>query len=268
VAPPQPDEASYSTNALALFQTYTRASYFAAFGVQAAPWNPALLSKFWFDSTVDVSSPSNLAVYTVADPALPTFDQLSIPAIEAANVNLPGMFVYPPYVIAPTDATKGGDQVNPEWLSLLADATALMTLFGGSDLVDAGDTLLDPLVYPADELRRMWQFTLGGVPLNAGTLLATQNAGGVGAPGQWNLSSSNPVWVPAPAAPTGLDDTRPPRPMPLRALLPNEELVAVPLGLGGAMVVRTDLAAQEAGFTAADRVVLQQIYNLVSQLPS
>jgi hypothetical protein len=55
--------------------------------------------------------------------------------------------------------------------------------------------------------------------------------------------------------------------MPVRALLPNEQLVASPLGLGGATVVRTDIAAQQGGgYTIADRALMQQIYNLVAKL--
>jgi hypothetical protein len=270
VIPAQPSLANYAVSALALFQTYTRDSYLATFGLQAPAWNPSWPAKYWFDSTVDRTSAASVS-YTVFDSGSASLQPLSLSAAEAATVNLPGAVSYPAYVIAPTVATRGGPAVDPRTLSLQADAAALMAQLGGSNLVDGGltDTPLDPVVYPADELRRMWEFTLGGVPLNAGLLLAAQNAKGIGAPGQWVLNApGNPVWVPT-VEPTGVDDTRPAVAMPLRNLLADEELVPSPLGLGGATIVRTDLgAAQGDGYTAADRALLQQIYNLLVKLGS
>jgi hypothetical protein len=205
----------------------------------------------------------------VFDPAGAVMQPLTLSAAEAAAVNLPGAVSYPAYVIAPTVATRGGPPVDPRWLSLQADAAALMVQLGGVNLVDGGvaDTPLLPVVYPANEPRRMWEFRLAGTPLNAGLLLVAQNASGTGAPGHWNLASPGaPVWVPT-IVPTGLDDSRPPVAMPLRGLMSNEELVPSPLGLGGATIVRTDLAtAPGQGYTAADRALLQQIYNLVAKL--
>ena len=270
VVPFQPNQANYPVDALALFQTFTRGSYLAAFGVQAPAWNPLWPTKSWFDSTVDAASSAQLS-YTVFATSTASFQQLSLSSAEAASVNLPGAVSYPPYLVAPTTATRGGPAVDPRWLSLQADAAALMAQLGGSKLVDGGvaDTPLMPVVYPPSELRRMWEFALGGVPLNAGLLLAAQNAKGVGAPGQWNLSvPSDPAWVAA-AAPTGLNDTRLPVAMPLRGLLPNERLMPSPLGLGGATVLRTDFARTPSdGYTAADRALLRQIYEAVLKLGS
>jgi hypothetical protein len=92
------------------------------------------------------------------------------------------------------------------------------------------------------------------------------NANGVGAPGKWQITANGPVWVATPA-PTGLNDTRPPRPMPVRNLLPNEMLQS---GLMGVSVIRTDLQqqqeAQAGQFTADDRATLQQIYKMLVNL--
>lgn len=268
VIPAQPVQANYSTAQLALFQTFTRASYLSAFGVQAPPWDPTRASKYWFDSTVDPTQVVN-GTYTVVDLASASLVQLTMPASEACTVNIPGVYTYPTYVIAPTDATKGGAPIVASWLSLQPQAQALMTMFGGSNLVDAGLTTLLPIIYPSDEPRRMWNFTLHGVPVNAGMLMASEYSQGVGAPGQWDLSSGSPVWIPAPPAPTGLDDTRLPRPLPVRALLPGEQLIASPFGLGGVTVVRTDVPPElGGGYTVADRTLMQQIYSLVSKLVS
>jgi hypothetical protein len=108
---------------------------------------------------------------------------------------------------------------------------------------------------------------ISGLAVNVGALLLAMNAGGVGAPGAWDTTGAQPAWVPAPAAPTDLNDVRPPRPIPVRALLPSEELQT---GLMGVSVVRTDLqqqADQQAGqFTPDDRATLQQIYEIVNRL--
>ena len=269
VAPDQPDQANYPVDALALFKTFTRDTYLSTFGVQAPAWDPARPPKFWFDSSVDATSFGSVS-YTVFRASGARFEPLALAASEAASINLPGALSYAPYVIAPTSANRAGAPITPQWLSLQAEAIHLMTQFGGSGLMDVGAIGTNPVLYPASENRRMWTFTVAGTPLNAGMLLAAQNAAGVGAPGQWNLASpGNPVWISTPA-PTGLDDTRPAVALPVRALLPNEKLVPSPFGLGSATVVRMDFggtsgANQGDGFTAADRNVLAAIFGLVSK---
>jgi hypothetical protein len=270
VIPPQPDLEAYGVQELALFNTYTRATYQAAFGVQAPAWDPTRLTKTWFDSTVDTSNPANIATYQIVgtDPSNNwVIEPLTMPAPEAATVNLTGAITYPPYVVAPTDATRGGSVLNPIYLSLESDAQAFMIEFGGTSLLDEGATPVLPAIYPPDEPRRLWDVLINGTPVNVGALLQDMNANGVGAPGQWETSGGQPMWVAAPPAPTGSNDTRPPRPMPVRSLLPNEKLQT---GLMGVSVVRTDLqqqANEQAGqFTPDDRATLQQIYQLVSQL--
>ena len=65
VIPPQPNQLYYGVSALALFQTFTRETYLSAFGIQAPSYDPTRVIKTWFDSTVDTSNPSNVALYTV-----------------------------------------------------------------------------------------------------------------------------------------------------------------------------------------------------------
>lgn len=269
VIPPEPDQVAYSVQALALFPSYTRDSYLAAFGIQAPPWDPSRLTKTWFDTTVDVSNPANVALYKVIGlnpggkwgPV-----QLVIPVGEAATVNLTGSVSYPPYSIDPTQISSGGAFINAMYLSLESDARALMQTLDGSDLMFETGNPVFPIVYPAGEPRRIWDLTVNGAVCNAGTLLAARNANGIGAPGHWQPSAGGPVWVPDPA-PTGANDMRQARPIPVRDLLPNEELQ---MGLMGVSVVRTDLVAQQgitAGqFTPDDRATLQQIYQMIGKL--
>ena len=195
--------------------------------------------------------------------------QVVMPAQEAATVNLPGAILYPPYIVAPTIATRGGSGLNPIYLSLESDAQALMTALGG-DTLQQEDLPSFPATYPSDELRRLWDFMVQGRAVNAGSLLLARNAQGVGSPGHWDVSSAEPVWVPDPPGPTGADDTRPPRDMPIRDLLANEKLYTVLMGILG--VERTDLeqSADEASgkFTPDDRATLRLIYQAVSKLSS
>lgn len=270
VVPPQPEAPSYGVQQLALFKTYTRESYRAAFGVEPPPYDPSRLIKTWFDSTADTSHPENVAIYRVIgpDPAKGwSMRQLVLTAREAATVNLPGEVRYPPRLIPPTKASRGGGTINPIYLSLESEARELMAELGGSDLGDEGISTIFPVIYPPDEPRRLWYFMLGGRAVNAGALLYNRNKRGIGSPGRWDLSSGEPVWVPDPPGPIGLDDTRPPREMPVRDLLPNERLESGPMG---PRIVRTDFAqaaAAESGqFTTADRSMLEAIHRMVSQL--
>jgi hypothetical protein len=270
VVPAEPNLLAYGVSDLALFATYTRESYLAAFGVQAPAWDPSRVRKTWFDSTVDTSDPQNVALYKVfsADSnGVWGIRQLMIPASEAATVNLPGALTYPAYAVAPTQVTSGGSPVNPNYLSLQSDALALMAQVAGSGLVQENGNSIFPIAYPASESRRIWDFVVNGFVVNAGALLLAQNANGMGAPGHWDSSQGEPVWVPDPAPPTGVNDTRAPREMPVRDLAANEKLLP---GLMGVSVIRTDLQqqqdAQEGQFTADDRATLQQIYRILTRL--
>ena len=273
-AQPQPNQEAFPVDALALFHTYTRDSYRATFGVEAPTWDPSRLEKSWFDSTVDTTQPANSVAYQmIGRDAAGVWAVLpySMPVVEAASVNIPGVVVYARYVIAPTSATRGGSPINPAYLSLEADAQALMKDLSGTGLFDDGATATFPNVYPLDEPRRSWSFLWNGRAVNVGQLLVMRNANGVGAPGHWDVSSGSPVWVSDPPPPSGLDDQRPARPVPVRALLPNEQLEPGPMGFG-VQVLRTDLqlaAAKASGaFTEEDRAMLTRIFQLLSEHPA
>jgi hypothetical protein len=270
VVPAQLNTEFYNILDLALFKAYSRDSYRAAFGVEAAAYDPTRVRKSWFDSTVDVSDPSNVAVYRVVaqdQNGNGILRQMVMPAQEAATINLPGAIRYPPYVVAPTLATRGGSTLNAIYLSLESDAQELMMQLGGTGLQQE-ELPSYPASYPSDEPRRQWYFLAQGQPVNVGALLFTRNAQGVGAPGHWDVSSPQPVWVPDLPAPTGEDDTRPPRSMPVRDLLPNEQLYTGMMGILG--VVRTDLkeTADEASgvFTPDDRAMLRMIYLAIGKV--
>jgi len=281
VIPPQPDKEVYGPGDLALFKEYTRESYRAAFAADAPPWDPARLTKSWFDSTVfdsatlDGSSQlgsTKYKIFSQDQTGAWGFHDMMIALAEAASVNLPGAVAYPQYVVQPTGATRGGSGMTANYLSLESEAIALSPTFGGTRLTDQGATLAFPVVYPPGEPRRMWAIVLpNGNQLNVGLLMLARNAGGIGSPGHWEMSSpaSGPVWSADPPAPTGLNDTRLHRAMPVRTLLPNERIGMGTLGFG-AVIVRTDLGQAQAEldgkFTPGDRQQLQEIYRILGKL--
>ena len=71
--PPQPNQAVYGFQELALFKSYTRESYRAAFGVEPPPWDPSRLKKTWFDSTADMKRGTATAEYLATRADEPNF---------------------------------------------------------------------------------------------------------------------------------------------------------------------------------------------------
>ena len=66
VVPAQPNTEFYGLQDLALFKSYSRDSYRAAFGVEAPAYDLSRRPKSWFDSSVDVSAPDNVASCRIA----------------------------------------------------------------------------------------------------------------------------------------------------------------------------------------------------------
>jgi hypothetical protein len=186
-----------------------------------------------------------------------------MPAAEAAALNIPGLVTYPAYVIPATDATISGQPINADVLSNYQDAVNLAASWNlGSSAVFDSDPTFGPFLvtYPSDETRRQWMILFESVAQNVGVCLAAMYAQGIGYPGTWNLSGTEPVWTPAPAPPDGITTGVPQAgtavPVPVRPLLPNEEIITT---LGGAMIARTDMSSAVTdtdGFGPADRATL------------
>jgi hypothetical protein len=265
VSPAQPDLDSYGFSELALFKSYTRESYRSAFGVEAPSFDPARLIKTWFDSMADTSDSDNVSTYKVFQQTNGQWavKQLVLPSHEAATLNLPGAIEYSKYEVAPTNATYVSD---PILLSLRAEAEGLIEEIGlsGVELIDEADSMRYYTVDYRDDPRRIWSFSYKGGLYNVGSLLANRNHFGVGWPGHWEVGSTI-RWLADPPAPTGLDDRRAPRPMPVRDLLPNEEVDATLFG--GPQIIRTDRQQKKAEasgqFTDADRSLLREILRLL-----
>ena len=86
VVPAQPHSEFYNIQDLVLFKAYSRDSYRSAFGLEAAAYDPTRLLKSWFDSTVDVSDPGNVAVYRERCPTLDDATGRHRPAAGGAGV--------------------------------------------------------------------------------------------------------------------------------------------------------------------------------------
>jgi hypothetical protein len=263
--PAQPGLDSYGFGELALFKSYTRDTYQADFGSQAPAYDANRVIKTWFDTTVDASDPDNVSTYKVFQEVNGQWlvKQLVLPSGEAAAVNLPGAVEYPKYVVAPTNATFVSDPIQ---LSLRSDGESLLIEIGlsGVELVDEADAMQYYKVDYRDDPRRLWSFFYKGGTYNVGSLLANRHHYGVGWPGHWEVGSTI-RWVADPPAPTGLDDRRQPRPMPVRDLLANEK-IDVDL-FSGPRILRTDrqqAKAESSGqFLETDRALLREILRLV-----
>jgi hypothetical protein len=263
-APSQPNQQFYGGAALNLFQTYDRATYLQAFGVQAPTYDPSRPSKGWFDSTQDANDHTSLVTYgyweSQTGPSLPARANESMTPAEAASVNIPGIETFPQYVIAPSQVTQAGSGIDPTNLSVFAEAVSLAAELGlpTSAVADGSFTGPFPTVYPAGEQRRLWVVMFKGVASYAGALLAQQYAQGVGAPGSWDVSGAAPVWKSTqPAAAPPLNPSS--RPVPQRPLLPNEIFSVTLMGWS---IERTDLGTQPpagAGLSDAQAVQLARV---------
>jgi hypothetical protein len=278
--PAQPSLPQYPISDLYLLPNYgDRAAYVAAVGNQAPPFNPALPIKGWADPAPD-GQPYNF--FDGTSPSTGYVIQLPVPAAAAVAVNLPGVYDYPAYVEAPTGATMRGpygmvSPVLPNTLCLQTEAQAIANqvapLYPGESVIVADGSFVGifQTVYPADEPRRQWILEVGGKSFSwAEAWIAAQNANGVGAPGHWALApipgdivttpmlqwiQDSPVTVAPPNAIT--------LPVPIRPLLPNEEIELVPppnplFGTATWIVVRTDMPQPPT-------ITLAQVQQLVAQ---
>lgn len=259
--PAQPDKDRYSISELYLVPVYNdRASYEAAFGEQAPPFNPNFPVQKFFVYPID-TDPFVYFGYQNGE-----IRKMSIPAEAATNVNLPGSYRYP------TETPWFGEE-----------STAYVLEFGrktflvGTSLVDKGyaegvlaemqrdlpgvDITLSEvkaqrpivIVYPASEPRRRMAFYINGVQRDAALILSNRFSVGIGRPGKWSLVLGEPIFTPDPepvVSPNAVET-----PIPVRPLLPNEKLEFNPFS--GVMVVKTDTTTEEPN--VGDSALLQQV---------
>jgi hypothetical protein len=275
--PAQPSQAIYGAAALDLFPVLSRATFDATSPVPAPACDPTKPLKAWYDTTAQGTATYN--TITLNSAGAPVVQQFSMTAAQAASVNLPGSETFPPYVepsaggISSTFFGQPSGSPNADYLSTPAQASALLAALGGSAVLQEAPNAGVAWLWPANETRRFFDVVVNGMSFNAGLLLKYEwYKNGVGAPGTWDLSQlamAGPVFNP-----TSYPDcsgVTASVPVPVRALLPNEQLTYAPFS--GIQITRTDLASGAAsaptsasGFTAADRALLNQILQLLEAL--
>ena len=250
--PAPPDAERYPIDKLNLFQRHNRASFQKAFGEQAPPWDRSKPIKRWFDTSVLANSedPQNdIVSYEGYDSTLTQrkWRRATMTVADAARVNLPGAFVYPKRIVAPTPALlvdpNGAHPLNADVLCTQEEAQRLCDELQAEGIQEAvsftGPYRLD---WQGEE-RRQWCVVWRGEQRSAPQLLMHQAANGVGSPGKWDTTSGSPVWVSF-MQDTGEQDVRPEVLMPMRKLYDNERVDASPFGV---MVVRTDKTQDQLG---------------------
>lgn len=246
-----PDHPYYPVSpTLELFDRETRATFTTKTGKQADAFDPNFQIKRWWD-TRDYSNlgPTGLVEYLYFDPVAHGFKTMKMTQAEAARPNLPGVYSYPKYVIAPTPAVwvhtgPGDSSITPYDASLLCsedEATEISKEINGGAPAEAPATLGQLLLEWNGETRRNWLIPWNGGHQQASLLLKAKNSAGVGAPGEWNLTkpASGPLWQPA-IQQTGVQDARPEIAIPVRALYSQEALAP---NFGQVLVIRTDMAS-------------------------
>jgi hypothetical protein len=246
----QPPLARYSLAELELFPRLTREGYRERHGEQAPAWDKTRRIQRWFDTAAlegEGDPRERMVSYEVFDAAKGEFRTMRMTAWEAGTPNLPGVVSYPKYVVAPTRAVLRSvidgteTPLNPNYLCELEEARQVARELG----VDEGGVRQSDFGGPwrhvwNGETRRLWTVEWKGMRLQASVLLMMRHQQGVGAPGHWDVSGAEPVWIAEVQGDTGERDPRPEMPIPVRRPLANERLEQ---GLGGLWtVVRTDLS--------------------------
>jgi hypothetical protein len=176
---------------------------------------------------------------------------------DAAEVNLPGVMVYPKWNNPDTSVAKVVDadsasEINGRQLISLEDANKLLSeiakdtgmtgIIVESDIMEGG---MYKVVW-GTETRRQYGLKITGLDImNLAALGYERWAAGFGCKGKWVTNNMGYPKFIADVIATGEQDPRPECPIPVRALLANEKVV---VGWGGiAHVARTDMGGEVTG---------------------
>lgn len=278
---PQPATSPYPTSVLQAYPTYDRASYQAATGKQAPPFNPALPPKAWFDPISTIGSNT----YNVLGADGQSFTTLTLPASQAGIVNLKGLPTYEPFIPVQTNIEAVGCvgcQAFPLGAGLqstLAQAKALVAEIGDPSLkirdltvLGTGAAIGYTKINPNSDVS---VYMVGD--MNVGQSWGGRQSKGIGYPGSWNKVSDGEYDFAFDNLTDGTNSLLPDVKVPVRLLLPNEKFVTVStggLGFSSVMIARTDVdqqstgapstGATSGGFTDADRAMLKELYHAIT----
>lgn len=244
--PARPNRPTYGVDDLAMVPTFKTREAFQAFtGEQAPPFDPDAPVKRWYithavSGPVDAGDLLTLQTYDTR-PEVPVLRSFRIGGAEAASINLPGAYVYPAAVVAPSGAfymLNGEKQyVSAQGLATWEDAKRIGVELMAAGYVLAPDSIREldrvgmfSIGYESDENRRLLHIQIKGELHNVGALMRDQYNEGIGAPGAWSSPDSGIVdWIPAPVRERV--STRGEVPTPMRALENGESWQRLPFGL-------------------------------------
>lgn len=220
-------------------------------GQQAPPWDPSRPIQR-FDCT-----PGEYLVFDGAG----KFSKVTI----ATGLNLPGVYVYPRRVVAPTTATilspwfPDPVPVNPDLLCSESEVREICATTGWT--YAEAPVWIGGAFHWGAETRRVYNITLpDGSTHDASVLVRQRTAAGIGSPGRWVVEGGVPRWI-STVPDTGERDPRPEVPIPCRPLESGEVLVSIPTPFGAQWMVDTPAPAAPAtgGLTAEQDRLLRAI---------
>jgi hypothetical protein len=266
--PAQPDAISYPLSALAIVKRYTLDEYRAAFGDPPPP-DPNLPYKDWFDTSASTQG-EGAVLYCSGYSADGTPTMMRVPAAQARVPNYPAKKDYPAYAPTATPAVYSflstSAPVDPLDLSTRAEADLVAKELGGSVVDFTVTTGMRRFVANGETRREYAVLWPDGSWELVGNLLAKKNRFGVGAP----VVASGHNWEPNIGNGTVAEGD--PVPVPLRQLLPNEEIV--PHLMGDLQVVRKDKVTpltptqgSGGGLTTEEHNALMAIFKVVVGQP-
>lgn len=274
----QPAAPTYAMQELTLLQTYTRAQVEAANGPQP-PFDKSRPEQDWW---IDGVEPGLYSYTGILNPGTGAQSLAPYSTPNAGAPNFKGIPAYPAWTplstvaVQPHAAPSAPSPVDPNTLSTAEQSAAMLTLLGGSSVVDTGAEQLTlpgigeiefPITYGTEGRRAYAVVLSNGKQFNVGlaqcqmwgTLAGFKGARslGIGAPGQFVPDTSNTSglsWQPN-ALDDGSEIATPALPVPCRALLANEKIITVNTGsiLGSLMteIERTDMQQTPAAGSLA-----------------
>lgn len=269
-----PDKAAYPLSELFLFYRHNRLTWERAFGEQAEPWDKGRRIQRWADTSVKVPEGKNpttfMVEYSHFDRVSRTFKTFKLSAADAMTPNLPGEYVYPKYVVAPTNAVVtggavGDEPLHPRVICLMENARFVARELGGEVIENSGFSSGPFIIDWRGEVRRRWLIQFENITCNAAALIQDRYREGIGNLGEWTWVQVGPHKEPrwqSYEQLTGERDDRPEIPIPCRQLFPIE---AIFVGQGGVSTIyRKDMespyspAPQSSGGLTPGQAVIQR----------
>ena len=263
IIPVQPEKPTYHILDLWLYPRYDRASYEAATGQQAPPFDATKPVKMW--------SAEDATAFTVFDGA--KFGNLTMTGDEALAVNLPGAYRYMAY-LAPANVASfvfadGSTQNIASGFTRLADAQLLASSIVPGASVAEQISPIGTAYHYANEGSRLYDIIFaGGVKWPAHALMVALVRDGIGHAGTWGDPTKGfPVFQPAPDYTQAQPSTPPEIGIPCRALFDGEVLQ---VGGFSPVIVRVDKQPPPSpaggSFTDADRASLARIEAILGKI--